>query len=209
IAALVLGGLLGLPGALVVAVAVAGSAWQAGLRRRLAPVPRLGTALVALAALGGALEFLLLSPAMLGAFTHVLVFLLRVKLYTRRTLRDVRDIAFLAFFMLVAISPITTSIVFLGLFVVFLVIGTWLLMLRHLLIEAEAADATAPPLVVRRDLLGLSLAASAATIVITLVLFLIIPRVGQAALPLRPQASRLISGFSDRGELGSFRGIET
>jgi transglutaminase-like putative cysteine protease len=209
LAALVLGGLLGLPGALVVAVAIAGSGWQAGLRRQLAAVPRLGTALVAVAALGVALEILLVAPAMLDAFTHVLVFLLLVKLYTRRTLRDVRDIAFLAFFMLVAISPITTSVVFLGLFVVFLVIGTWLLMLRHLLIEAEAADATMPPLVVRRDLLGLSLAASAATIVITLVLFLIIPRVGQAALPLRPQVSRLVSGFSDRVELGAFGDIET
>jgi transglutaminase-like putative cysteine protease len=61
---------------------------------------------------------------------------------------------------------------------------------------------------VRRDLVGLSLAASAATIAITIALFLIIPRVGQAALPLRPQVSRLISGFSDRVELGAFGEIE-
>jgi hypothetical protein len=37
-----------------------------------------------------------------------------VKLYTRRTLRDARDIAFLAFFALVAVSPVTTSAVFLA-----------------------------------------------------------------------------------------------
>ena len=67
------------------------------------------------------------------------MFLLLVKLYTRRTLRDARDIAFLAFFALVAVSPVTTSAVFLALFVVFVVAGTWLLMSRHLLGEAESA----------------------------------------------------------------------
>jgi len=206
LAALVLGGLLGPAGALVVGIAVAGSWWQEPLRRRIAEVPRLGAVLVALAALAVTLEVVTLAPAMLDAFTHLLVFLLLIKLYTRRTLRDVRDITFLAFFMLVAVSPATTSVVFLGLFVVFLVIGTWLLMLRHLLAEAEGA--AAPPLRVGRDLVGLSLAASAATIVITALLFVIIPRVGQAALPLRPQVSRMVSGFSDRVELGAFGEIE-
>ena len=47
---------------------------------------------------------------MLDVFTHLLVFLLLVKLYTRRTLRDARDVAFLTFFMLVAASPVTTSV---------------------------------------------------------------------------------------------------
>ena len=207
LAALMLGGLLGIPGALLVGAAVVGSWWQAPLRRRVAVVPRLGALLVALAALGMAVEIVALAPAMLDAFTHLLLFLLLVKLYTRRTLRDARDIAFLAFFMLVAVSPATTSVAFLGLFVVFLVVGTWLLLLRHLLTEAESAPAAAA-LRVRRDLIGLSLAASAATIVITIVFFLVIPRVGQAALPLRPQVSRLVSGFSDRVELGAFGEIE-
>ena len=79
-------------------------------------------------------------PAMLDVFTHLLVFLLLVKLYTRRTPRDARDVAFLSFFMLVAASPVTTSVVFLALFVTFLVVGTWLLMLRH--VANEADDAT-------------------------------------------------------------------
>ena len=208
IAALVLGGLLGLPGAVVVGALALGSWWQEALRRRLAVVPRLGTALVALAALGVALEIAVLAPPMLDAFTHLLVFLLLLKLYTRRTLRDARDITFLAFFMLVAVSPVTTSVGFLALFVVFLVAGTWLLMLRHLLIEAEGAAGGTPALRVRRDLLGLSLAASAATLLIAGGMFVLIPRVGQAALPLRPQVSRMISGFSDRVELGAFGEIE-
>jgi protein-glutamine gamma-glutamyltransferase len=210
LAALVLGGLIGLPGAIVVAGAVVGSWWQEALRRRLAAAPWLRTALLALAALGVTVDIVALAPAMLDAFTHLLLFLLLVKLNTRRTLRDTRDIAFLTFFMLVAVSPVTTSVVFLALFVVFLVGGIWLLMVRHLLSEAESASpAPTAPLRVRGDLIRLSVAASVATIAITALLFVVIPRVGQAALPLRPQASRMISGFSDRVELGAFGEIET
>ena len=140
-----------------------------------------------------------------------MLFLLLVKLYTRRTSRDARDLAFLAFFMLVAVAPATTSVVFLALFVVFLVVGTWLLMLRHLVAEGEGAPPSLEarrPFGLGRDLFALSLAASAATIAITTVLFLVIPRVGQAALPLRPHVSRMVSGFSERVELGAFGEIE-
>src|SRR5262249_3865418 len=129
LAALTVGGLLAPAGALLVGLAAAGSWWQAPLRRPLAALPWLGPGLLPLAAVGVTAE-VALGSAMLDAFTHLLVFLLLVKLYTRRTLRDARDIAFLAFFMLVAVSPVTTSVAFLGLLLVFLVAGTWLLVLR-------------------------------------------------------------------------------
>jgi transglutaminase-like putative cysteine protease len=210
LAALFLGGLLGVSGVIVVGAAAAGSWWQEPLRRRFGRVPRLGLVVIALAAGGLGVEIVTLAPTMLDAFTQLLVFLLLVKLYTRRTPRDARDIAFLAFFTLVAVSPATTSVVFLALFVAFLTAGIGLLMLRHLLTEAErAAPAPGPrPLGVGGDFVRLMLAASAATVVITGALFLIIPRVGQAALPLRPQLSRMVSGFSERVELGAFGEIE-
>ncbi|MEX2147564.1 MAG: transglutaminase domain-containing protein, partial [Candidatus Rokuibacteriota bacterium] len=59
-----------------------------------------------------------------------------------------------------------------------------------------------------RDLAILGVAASVATLAITAVLFFVIPRVGQAALPLRAPVGRMVSGFSDRVELGSFGEIE-
>ena len=207
LAALLLGGLLGPVGVAVVGVALVGSWWQQPLRRRIAGVPRLGPALIALAALGVVVDLVVLAPALLDAFTHLLVALMLAKLYTRRTLRDVRDITFLTFFMLVAVSPTTTSVAFLGLFVVFVVVATGLLMLRHLLIEAEAQSAATAPRV-GGDLVALSLGAAGATLAITAVLFLVIPRLGQASLPLRPQASHMVSGFSDRVELGAFGEIE-
>jgi len=211
LAALFLGGLLGGAGLMLAAAAVAASWWQAPLRRRIGARPWLGTAIVVVAAGAVVLEVVTVAASMLDAFTHLLLFLLLVKLYTRRTSRDARDLAFLAFFMLVAVAPATTSVVFLALFVVFLVVGTWLLMLRHLVAETEGAPPSLEarrPFGLGRDLFALSLAASAATIAITTVLFLVIPRVGQAALPLRPHVSRLVSGFSERVELGAFGEIE-
>ena len=59
-----------------------------------------------------------------------------------------------------------------------------------------------------RDLLALSLLASLATLAVTTVLFLFIPRIGQAALPLRTQAGRIVAGFTEKVELGAFGEIE-
>jgi hypothetical protein len=212
VAALFLGGLVGVPGLTVLIVLVTGSLWQEPLRVRIDRVPRLGIALLALAAAGLAAEIAMSAPTMLDVFTHLLVFLLVVKLYTRHSRRDARDVTFLTFFMLVAASPVTTSVVFLALFVSFLVVGTWLLMLRHISNEADDATplvlARTPALGFGRDLFGLSLAASAATIAVTALLFVVIPRVGQAALPVQPGGARMVSGFTERVRLGAFGEIE-
>jgi transglutaminase-like putative cysteine protease len=212
VAALFLGGLIGLPGLALLAALVAGSRWRAPLRERIEGVRGLGPVVVGGGGVVLAVEVALFAPSMLDVFTHLLVFLLLVKLYTRRTRRDARDVAFVSFFMLVAASPVTTSVVFLAMFVTFLVVGTWLLMLRH--VSNEADDATAPLLArapvlgFGRDLFALSLAASAATIAVTGLLFVVIPRVGQAALPVQPGGGRMVSGFTERVRLGAFGEIE-
>jgi len=218
LAALYLGGLLGGLGLVLVAAAAAGSWWQAPLRARLGPARALGPAVVGVAGVVLGAEALWLGASMLDAFTHLLVFLLVYRLYTRRTLRDARDVAFLAFFMLVAVAPIVLGAVYLLLLVVFVAAGTWTLMLRHVMSEAEEAGEAArargaveaPPSLfgLGRELAVLCLAACVGTVAITAVLFFIIPRVGQAALPLRAPAGRIVSGFSDRVELGSFGEIE-
>jgi transglutaminase-like putative cysteine protease len=212
VAALFLGGLIGVVGLLLLSALLAGSWWQEPLGRRIERVPRLGMAIVTLGVVALVVQIALFAEAMLHIFAHLLVFLLLVKLYTRRTRRDARDIAFLTFFMLVAASPVTTSVVFLALFVSFLVVGTWLLMLRHVSNEADEATPSSlgrpPALGFGRDLFGLSLAASAATIVVTGLLFVVIPRVGQTALPTRPGGARIVSGFTERVQLGAFGEIE-
>jgi hypothetical protein len=213
LAALCLAGLVGTAAAAAVAIVMAASWWNEPLRDRVSAVPGLGRGVVLLAAGASALDLLYLAGSLLDGLARLLVFLLLYRLVMRSVLRDLRDVAFLAFFMLVASAPLTFGVGFLFVFLVFLVLGTWMLMLYHVATETERApdrvSDDASPAALGRDLLGLSLAASVATLVLTAALFFVIPRIGQAALTLRAGAPRMISGFSDRVELGSFGEIET
>ncbi len=210
LAALYLAGLIAPPAALLLGLVVM-LAWRHEVvRDRLAAVPALGRTVVLIAAAGSAADLLWLADSVLDALARLLVFLLLYRVYTRRALRDVRDVAFLAFFMLVAAAPLTLGVGYFGVFLLFLVLGTWTLMLYHVATEAERAHghAAGDPAGLGRDLLALSLVASGATLAMTAALFFVIPRVGQAALTLRGGVARLVSGFSDRVELGSFGEIE-
>src|SRR4029450_8542447 len=102
---------------------------------------------------------------------------------------------------------------FLGVFVAFLLLSTWLLLLQHMLVEsAPAPDRVVAGGTVQwaspRMLMGLAAVASIATFLITTALFFVIPRVGLAALPFRGKLGVLVTGFSDRVELGAYGQIQ-
>lgn len=211
-AALSLGGLLGPPGVAIVSAAVAASWWRDWLLGSVALSPALAHAVVVLAAIVSAADLLYLAQSTLDGLVRLLLFLLLYRLVLGRSLRDARDVGFLAFFMLVAAAPVAFGVGYLFVFLAFVVLGTWTLMLHHVLTESSRAAGTpghaTEPHGLGRGLLGLSLAASAATLVVTGALFFVIPRVGQAALPLRASLGRMVSGFSERVELGAFGEIE-
>jgi transglutaminase-like putative cysteine protease len=211
LAALHVAGLVGSAGAALVGVAIVASWWRDHLGARLPPMPRLGQAVIVVAAAGSALDLLYVAESLLDGFVRLLLFLLLYRLFTRRSLRDARDVGFLSFFMLVGASAVTFDIAFLFVFLVFLVLGVWMFMLHHVLTEAERVAAAGAVARARLGpgLLGLSLAASAATLAITTAFFFIIPRVGQAALPFRARLGTMVSGFSEHVELGAFGQIET
>src|SRR3989449_8190559 len=98
----------------------------------------------------------------------------------RNAVRDLRDVAFLAFFMLVAAAPFTFGVGYLFVFLVFLVAGTWMLMLYHIAVESERAAARpdAPGAGLGRDLLGLSLRPSGAALRLTGAPFFVVSRLG-------------------------------
>jgi transglutaminase-like putative cysteine protease len=211
LAALHLAGLVGDGTTLAVALVVAATWWNEPLRNRVNAVPGLARGLVLIAALASAIDLGYVASSTLDGLARLLLFLLVYRLAMRSVLRDLRDVAFLAFFMLVAAAPFTFGVGYLFVFLVFLVVGTWMLMLYHVAVESERAPGRleAPTAGLGRELFGLSLGASVATLVITAVLFFVIPRIGQAALTLRLHATRMVTGFSDRVELGSFGQIET
>jgi transglutaminase-like putative cysteine protease len=89
-----------------------------------------------------------------------------------------------------------------------------MLMLNHVVTELDQAGQRGPTgtttrrVFFRGPLTRVSLVAAAITFSLAGGLFFIIPRVGQAALPLRAQVGRMVTGFSDRVDLGSFGDIE-
>jgi len=213
VAALALAGLLGPMGGTILALALIGSWVIDQVRDRMPVRPLFSWAIVVAAAVAIALDLLYLAQSFLDGMVHVLLFLILFRLFRRRSLKDLRDAGFLSFFMLVAASAVTFNVSFLFVFIAFLLLGTWMLILHHVVAESERArtgltDLTGGGIGPRSPLFRVSLAAAAGTFALAGLMFFIIPRVGQATLPFRAELSKRISGFTDRVELGAYGEIE-
>jgi len=211
IAALLLGGLIRPLGALLVGAAILASWWHVRARERGTVRPTLGWGLVGAAAVALATDLYYLAASVLDGMVHALLLVILARLFVSRALRDLRDAGFLSFFLLVATASASFSMGFLAVFAAYLLLATWMLILHHIAAESERAgrrDLVTAPLGLRDPMARMGLAAAAATFVIAGALFFVIPRVGQASLPFRSQLSRMVTGFSDRVDLGAFGEIE-
>ena len=214
VAGLLLADLIGASGAALVVLVMLASWWLEGARERGAVRPWVAWGLVSASAVAIAMDLLYLASTALHGMVHLLAFLILGRLFLRRSLRDLRSAGFLSFFLLVATSSATFSVTFLFVFMAFLLLATWMLMLHHIVAETErAARPESQAAAVRVDFRGrlarVSLLGAASTFVITGMLFFVIPRMGQATLPLRNKLGRMVTGFSDRVELGAFGDIES
>ena len=214
VAALYGAGLIGAVGAALVVVAILVGWGYEQARERGEVRPALGWSLVATAAVAVTVDLFYLAYSLLDGMVHLLLFLILLRLFVRRGLKDLRDAGLLSFFMLVAAAAVSFNPSFLLVFVVFLTLGTSMLMLNHVVTELDQAGQRGPAgtttrrVFFRGPLTRVSLVAAAITFSLAGGLFFIIPRVGQAALPLRAQIGRMVTGFSDRVDLGSFGDIE-
>ncbi len=199
---LVLAGLLGPLALALIAVALGVSWWRAGAGR---PMTRLDRWVVLLVAGAATIHLVYMAQSPLDGFVYLLLLLILLRLFTARSLGDLRDAGLLSFFMLVASASVTFGVGLLFAFIGFLALGTWMLMLHHVVSESERAeqDPETP------GLFRVSLAGSLAAILITGSLFFVIPRVGQASLPIRAELRRMITGFTSQVELGAIGEIET
>ena len=161
------------------------------------------------------IDLFLLSQSLLTASAHFVVFLTINKLFNLRTPQDHFQLYMISFLQLLAASTYTIDITFLISFVLYLLTATWALLLHHLTTEA-AREAAAPaarpssgpspgltwPFFVNTN--GIALLALGCT----LLLFILIPRVGLGFFH-RSQSSLIrMSGFSeevDLGEIGSVK----
>lgn len=152
-------------------------------------------------------DVLYLSDSLLRSLIHLLTLLGLVKLFLRTQDRDFRDLYIISFFQLVAASASTTSMAFLVVFLLYLFLGTWVFVLLHLKQEVRERGREWDAMPAR--LLPTSLVVSLAGLVLTTLLFVAIPRAGRAFLPGKATAGPMVSGFSEKVELGSFGAIQT
>jgi protein-glutamine gamma-glutamyltransferase len=206
--ALYLGEFLDGRGVLLVAVLLVGT-WLVQSRTEV-PKRLLGIRLlVPLAALASVVDIAYLTESVLDALVRLLLFLALYKLATLQSVRDTRMVSFLAFFMLVAASASAFGVGFFFAFVAFVGLLSWIALLQHLTGEAIAGLASGTVPVPTRHVVTLAAAAAVSVFVVAGGLFFLLPRVGLATLPLRAHLGQMITGFSERVELGSYGTILT
>ena len=103
--------------------------------RRIAQ--RIATALLPLLL---AVDVLYLADSLLHSLIHLLTLLGLLKLFLRTHDRDFRDLYIISFFQLLAASASTTSMAFLVVFLLYLLLGTWAFLLLHLKQEIGRAS---------------------------------------------------------------------
>jgi protein-glutamine gamma-glutamyltransferase len=198
--------LIGVSGLLLT---VLGMVVAGGLRERVVSRSAFNRALGVAVAGFAALDLLYLAEQVFDGLVRLLILLVLLRLGTARRPRDFRDAGLLAFFMLVASAAVSLGLGFFLALVAFLTAGTALLVLAHELEEAaRVGRGRAAALTVGRSVAVLSLAAAAAALVVTLAIFFVIPRIGEATLALRSPARRMLTGFSDRVEIGDIGELE-
>ena len=151
-------------------------------------------------------DLMWVADSLLDTFARVMCLLMLVRLATWRVTRELRAAGFLSFSMLAAASSVAFGVTFLPLFVTYLAAAIVMLVLFHLVTEAEAMGVAARPLGVGVTVvMGI---AALGTLGLTALIFVVIPRV-EAALPVGLRTPRALTGFADRVELGAFGTLET
>jgi transglutaminase-like putative cysteine protease len=119
----------------------------------------------------------------------------------------------LALFQVVLASSLTDSLFFPPLLMAFLPTCVWTLLVHTLRSEAlEAGDPAAAADAITPGLLGMTLAASALSVIVALVLFFLLPRMHEGLMHGGRGTPDAMGGFSDRvdlGDLGRIRGDPT
>jgi len=205
--ALWLSGLLGLAETLLVGLGLVlgfyGEARSFSPRaRRIAQRIAMGLLPLLLAA-----DVLYLADSLLHGLIHLLTLLGLLKLFLRTNDRDFRDLYIISFFQLLAASATTTSMAFLVVFLLYLFLGIWVFMLLHL--KQEGAERSRWWSAMPARLVPTGLAVSFMALLLSMLLFVAIPRTGRAFLPGRAATGTMLAGFSEKVELGSFGKIQT
>lgn len=151
-------------------------------------------------------DFFIISRDILLAFTHLLIFLTIARLLSLRIDNDFNQLYLLTFFDLLAASALTINLSFAFTFTLYLVSATWALLLFHLKKEVEEQVLTEKERALEETVtvpFFLSIGGIAVlSLVITLVIFFVLPRVGIGLFSKKPGKVLKTSGFADKVDFG-------
>ncbi|MFB3816612.1 MAG: DUF3488 and DUF4129 domain-containing transglutaminase family protein [Candidatus Methylomirabilales bacterium] len=197
--------------------AVAGVAlsWEVDrLRARVRDYRRLWDVLTVVFLAYAVLDVAVLAESFVAAIVHLLLFLEVYKLWNLESSRDLLDLVVLTFLQLLAASTMTASFAFLPIFCLYMLLAMWTLILLHLRQETEAAlpdrshALLAETRLVTPRFLATTGASAAVSLLLTVLIFLAIPRIGRSYLPFQGPAAPLTTGFTERVELGAYGSLQ-
>lgn len=206
-------GKLDLLSVLVVLVALALRGYLL-LQDRTVVIPERWTSYIAIFyALFYVVDFLLLSGSFVTATTHLVLWILVVKLFSVHRNRDIVWLCVLAFLSVLAAAVLTVDTLFLAAFALFLLLAVTTFTSWEMKRSAAAAAGRAREAEAGKRRMAWSLSTTAAMLMVSILLgaagiFFVLPRVTGGYLSQYAPRNQLVSGFSDDVRLGEIGEIQ-
>jgi len=165
------------------------------------------------------IDLIMVSRDLLPAGIHFLVMLLGIKVLTLQQRRDYRHLYAISLMAILASASLTTDVWYVPIFLLYLLAAIWTLLLYHLTQETEensavvtltstaACQATFPSRITHR-FFWLTNGTAALTVVLTLAIFFLIPRIGAGVLQKTTGEALRTTGFSGRVDLGTIGAVK-
>ena len=153
----------------------------------------------------GLIDYLLISQSLIDTSVRFLTLLMVAKLFDLKTNRDYAILYLLTFFQLLAAAASTVNLSFLFALALYILTGIWALTIFNL--KKEWEERSDPHKEMAKNILGpyffiVTAGLAVLSLVITLSLFFVIPRMGVGFFPKQTADTLKISGFSEKIDLG-------
>ena len=153
----------------------------------------------------GLIDYLLISQSLIDTSVRFLTLLMVTKLFDLKTNRDYAILYLLTFFQLLAAAASTVNLSFLFALALYILTGIWALTIFNL--KKEWEERSDPHKEMAKNILGpyffiVTAGLAVLSLIITLSLFFVIPRMGVGFFPKQTADTLKISGFSEKIDLG-------
>jgi len=159
-------------------------------------------------------DYFAISASFLTSTVHLVLFVLVIRLFSVRRVRDTYFLAVISFLMVLASAMLTVDTTFLLAFVAFMLVAILTVILMEM--KQAATKASVRPTWAGRSSerqVGMSLAATAPVMVVLIsfsatLIFFVLPRVSSSFLSGYTPTSAIATGFSDHVQLGKIGEIQ-